>query len=186
VKKLNNIINKYYDLIYNIIFKMSQSNAEDVKQFTEGASGIQCPDKPTKMNKESVQFIIRMVMSELHELACTVTDNRDDSLDLMKGCLGTIDECKNYDYPNEVTLIGAQADSMVDAWYYMLNTAAKHGMNLSKLFDVVHASNMAKRDPNTGQFIRRESDGKIIKPDGWQPPNIDEEILRQFREGSWN
>ena len=31
---------------------------------------------------------------------------------------------------------------------------------------MVHAANMAKRDANTGKFIKRESDGKIIKPEG--------------------
>ena len=35
------------------------------------------------------------------------------------------------------------------------------------LSGVVHAANMAKRDPATGEFKKR-ADGKIIKPEGWQ------------------
>jgi predicted HAD superfamily Cof-like phosphohydrolase len=31
---------------------------------------------------------------------------------------------------------------------------------------------MAKVDPETGKVRRRESDGKILKPEGWQPPNM--------------
>lgn len=161
------------------------SNSESVREFTEGSNGKPCPSTPVPLSKDDAQFIIRMVMSEMHEMACTVTNNRDESLGLMRECLDTIDECKNYEYKDNVELCGAQADSMVDAWYYMLNTGAKHGMNLSKLFDVVHAANMAKRDPITGQFIRRESDGKVVKPEGWQPPDIDAEMRRQFEEGSW-
>ena len=61
---------------------------------------------------------------------------------------------------------------MVDIWYYSLNAAAKKGIDLSKIFEEVHAANMAKKDPTTGKFIIRESDGKIIKPDGWKEPNI--------------
>jgi predicted HAD superfamily Cof-like phosphohydrolase len=40
-----------------------------------------------------------------------------------------------------------------------------------KVFDEVHASNMTKLDPITKKPIRR-ADGKIIKPNGWMPPNI--------------
>lgn len=36
----------------------------------------------------------------------------------------------------------------------------------------VHASNMSKVDPATGQPIRRESDGKIMKGPNYQPPEM--------------
>lgn len=39
----------------------------------------------------------------------------------------------------------------VDIYYYSLNCAAKKGVNLSSIFGIVHAANMAKRDPATGQ-----------------------------------
>jgi energy-coupling factor transport system permease protein len=79
-----------------------------------------------------------------------------------------------------------QYDAFVDIWYYSLNTSAKHGANLSKIFDVVHQANMAKRDPVTGKFIRREQDGKVMKPVGWQSPNIVAEIISQIKNGSWS
>jgi hypothetical protein len=66
----------------------------------------------------------------------------------------------------------------------MLNAAAKKGVNLSALFHIVHGANMAKRDPATGQFLKR-ADGKIIKPTGWQETDIKAEIVRQFAQGSW-
>ena len=74
------------------------------------------------------------------------------------------------------------ADALVDIYYYSQNAACKKGMNLSSVFTMVHAANMAKRDANTGKFIKRESDGKIIKPEGWQPPNVEAEIARQHAE----
>jgi hypothetical protein len=40
---------------------------------------------------------------------------------------------------------------------------------------------MDKRDPTTGKFIKRE-DGKIMKPAGWQPPDISKAIAEQFTE----
>merc|ERR1712137_886756 len=55
---------------------------------------------------------------------------------------------------------------------------------MSAIFEVVHAANKAKRNPDTGRFEKNE-DGKVIKPPGWQPPNVEGEIARQFAEGSW-
>lgn len=164
---------------------MSNSNAQNVKNFTEGYTNTVCPCKPEKMDKNSVFFIIRMVMSELDELATTVTIDTQDRDEFMQEALNTRDKCKNFEYNSDIEIIGAQADAMVDAWYYMLNIAAKHGMNLSKLFDIIHEANMNKRDPKTGKFIRRESDGKVIKPEGWMPPDIEGEIKKQMEEGSW-
>jgi predicted HAD superfamily Cof-like phosphohydrolase len=169
----------------NSIINMQKSNAESVKEFTEGYLNKPCPSYPQKMTKEQVLFIIRMVMSELDELAATVSKNEEESSELMKEALSTIDKCHKFLYKSDVDLIAAQADSMVDAWYYMLNIASKHGMNLSKIFDIVHEANMDKRDPITKKFIRRESDGKVLKREGWQEPNINAEIERQFRDGTW-
>ena len=49
----------------------------------------------------------------------------------------------------------------------------------------IPALNNDSPDPSTGQFIRRESDGKVIKPIGWKEPDITGEIDRQFKDGSW-
>lgn len=163
----------------------TKTNSEAVKEFTEGYMNIKCPDHPIVMDKEAVKFVVRMVISELDELVCTVTNNEDESRKFMLECVTSIDKCNNYEYVTDLDKVSAQADSMVDAWYYMLNYAAKHGMNLSRLFDVVHEANMAKRDPKTGKFIRRELDGKVIKPEGWQPPDVEGEMKKQMENGSW-
>lgn len=47
-----------------------------------------------------------------------------------------------------------QADAILDSYYYSLNAAAKAGINISSLFDIVHAANMAKRDPESGEFLK--------------------------------
>lgn len=175
----------YSRLIDIMTSPVSSSNATDVYQFTS-QSGTPCPDRPVKMSRDSVMFITRMIMSELDELMCTVSDNEVERDELMTSALQSRDRCSNFreSYQSDSELIGAQFDSLVDAWYYSLNTAAKHGVNMSKIFDLVHQANMAKRDPETGQFLRR-CDGKIIKPKGWQEPDITREITRQKDHGSW-
>lgn len=168
------------------ISKLSDSHR--VLEFTEQSQNVKCPDKPTVMSLEDVKFITRMVFSEIDELVSTVTKNMEERDALLQECLDTRDRCKNHhdDYDDDVKTIGAQADSMVDAYYYMLNMACKRGMNISRLFDIVHQANMDKRDPKTGKFIRRESDGKVMKPPGWKPADVEGEIQRQLEHGSWN
>ena len=71
-----------------------------------------------------------------------------------------------------------QADAMVDIMYYILNSASKKSIDLDRVFTEVHQSNMNKRDPKTGKFIIRESDGKVIKPSGWVPPNVKQALYK--------
>lgn len=77
-----------------------------------------------------------------------------------------------------------QADALVDAIYYICDTAVRHGMNLDTLFKIVHRANMQK--VVDGKVIRRE-DGKIMKPDGWEDPEpyLTREMQRQERDGSF-
>jgi predicted HAD superfamily Cof-like phosphohydrolase len=84
----------------------------------------------------------------------------------------------------EATNITEQSDALVDAIYYICDTAVRHGMNLDPLFDIVHRANMQK--VVDGKVIRRE-DGKIMKPDCWQDPApfLDTEVDRQQSDGSW-
>jgi predicted HAD superfamily Cof-like phosphohydrolase len=158
------------------------SDSQLVRDFTK-ESGTNVPDSPEAMTKQEVHFIIKMVLDEMMELYATVAGPEEAKLAMIKMI------AFSKDIPLEFTeskaeLIGKQADALVDSYYYSLNCAAKKGTNLSKIFQIVHKANMDKRDPETGKFLRRD-DGKIIKPKGWQEPNITEEIKRQIREGAW-
>jgi predicted HAD superfamily Cof-like phosphohydrolase len=64
-----------------------------------------------------------------------------------------------------------EADAVIDLIVVLIGYAHSRGWPLAALWDEVHASNMAKIDPATGQ-VRRREDGKILKPDGWTPPDI--------------
>ena len=148
-----------------------QSNYDAVKQFTEESNNVKCPSVPRKMTKKEVSFLLKMVLSEMTELAQTVTDSYEEALDMVKDSLD-VDPSVHPKPNNDVEVAAEQGDALVDAWYYMLNGAAKSGINLSKIFDEVHSANMRKKDPVTNKFIRRESDGKILKPKGWKPADI--------------
>lgn len=61
------------------------------------------------------------------------------------------------------------ADGLADLCYVVIGTAVAYGIPLDRVFDEVHRANMAKA-PNG--VIRRREGGKILKPEGWQPPDI--------------
>jgi predicted HAD superfamily Cof-like phosphohydrolase len=125
-----------------------------------------------------------MVISEMVELMQTVMEPGENVIDVVRG-LCDRDHNETYVKPSDpVALIAEQADAMTDASYYMYDMGSRMGVNLDRTFNVVHAANMAKRDPKTGEFRKRE-DGKILKPDGWQEPDIRAEIDAQIRDGAW-
>jgi len=57
-------------------------------------------------------------------------------------------------------------DGLCDLIYVCLGTAVAFGIDLDEFWDAVHASNMAKEGGAT------RADGKLLKPEGWQPPDI--------------
>jgi predicted HAD superfamily Cof-like phosphohydrolase len=79
------------------------------------------------------------------------------------------EEFKEYEqgeYNNDLENI---AKELADIIYIVCGTAVSYGIPLDKVFAEVHRSNMAKLVD--GKPIRRE-DGKILKPEGWTPPDI--------------
>lgn len=81
-----------------------------------------------------------------------------------------VEEFKEYTDAEEQNDIVEIADALADMIYIICGTAASYGIPLEAVFSEVHDSNMAKLGPD-GKPIKRE-DGKIIKPEGWQPPDV--------------
>jgi predicted HAD superfamily Cof-like phosphohydrolase len=75
------------------------------------------------------------------------------------------------EYKNDIVEV---ADALADIIYIACGTALSYGIPLDVIFEEVHASNMAKLVD--GKVLRR-ADGKIQKPEGWKPPDI-ERILK--------
>jgi predicted HAD superfamily Cof-like phosphohydrolase len=160
-----------------------------VRDFTF-ESGTPIPSVPEPMNDQEVFFLIKMMLDELMELGATVAGPEIVKSEMCKMIneskdIAAITNKETGKETEQSEIIAEQADALVDCYYYSLNAAAKKGVNLSKVFQIVHKANMDKRDPDTGKFIKRE-DGKIIKPVGWSPPNIVAEIKRQEKEGAFS
>ena len=81
-----------------------------------------------------------------------------------------VEACKD---PNWVEMI----DALIDLLYVTFGALDAMGVDATLFWDEVHRSNMLKLGPD-GQPIRR-ADGKITKPEGWQPPDI-AKVLRML------
>lgn len=77
--------------------------------------------------------------------------------------------------------VAAVARESADVLNVVYGTALHYGFDLDRAFDEVHDSCMRKVGPD-GQ-VRRRDDGKVLKPDGWQPPNVARAIGVEGGEG---
>ena len=83
-----------------------------------------------------------------------------------------VEEVSEYIHAEDDNDIIEIADSLADMIYIICGTAITYGIPLDKVFDEVHRSNMTKFKHGV---IRRE-DGKILKPDDYEPPKLKEII----------
>jgi predicted HAD superfamily Cof-like phosphohydrolase len=67
--------------------------------------------------------------------------------------------------------LAQQADALVDLVYVVLGTAAMMGIPFEECWREVHDANMAKRLSNSNDPNRRHK-LDIVKPVGWEPPDI--------------
>lgn len=85
-------------------------------------------------------------------------------------------------YPaNDVERIVGQVDALGDGLYFTMGSFNEIGLRPREFFDIIQGANMAKLGEDGKPIIRKE-DGKIMKPEGWMPPEpqLEAEVLRQI------
>lgn len=70
-------------------------------------------------------------------------------------------------------------DAVLDLLVVLIGYGLSRGWPMLAGWDEVVRSNMAKIDPKTGKVTKR-ADGKILKPEGWTPPDL-AEVLEQYQ-----
>jgi predicted HAD superfamily Cof-like phosphohydrolase len=114
----------------------------DVRAFHE-AAGVPVLAAPGFPDEDRVALRTSLLAEEFHEYATAIVQ-------------GDIVEA---------------ADALADIVYVAIGAALEFGIPLDRVWAEVQRSNMAKIDPATGFVVRRE-DGKILKPEGWTPPDV--------------
>jgi predicted HAD superfamily Cof-like phosphohydrolase len=118
----------------------------DVRDWHQ-AFDVPVADRPTQLDPERLSLRVRLMAEEWGEF-CD---------ELILGWTGVAD-------------LANVAKEAADLVVTVLGTLAEVGIPFDQVWDAVHASNMAKLGP--GGQVKRRADGKILKPPGWQPPNI--------------
>lgn len=62
-------------------------------------------------------------------------------------------------------------DALIDILVVTIGAIHSMGADAAGAWNEVMRTNFAKIDPETGR-VRKREDGKVLKPEGWQPPDI--------------
>lgn len=109
-----------------------------------------CDQTVQGLNLDQFQMYCNLIAEEMGELSQAITsDNSVETLDALIDILVVT--------IGAIHSIGADAEG---AWKEVMRT------------------NFAKIDPETGK-VRKREDGKVLKPEGWQPPNLRPLLVKQ-------
>jgi predicted HAD superfamily Cof-like phosphohydrolase len=64
-----------------------------------------------------------------------------------------------------------QLDALIDILVVTIGAIHSMGANGEGAWNEVMRTNLAKIDPTTGK-VRKREDGKVLKPEGWKPPDL--------------
>jgi predicted HAD superfamily Cof-like phosphohydrolase len=125
-----------------------------------------------------------------------MTNPFSDQAKFMTACDQTVCENNTYQYQMYYGLIKEevaelmeahtandqieQLDALIDILVVTIGAIHSMGANAEGAWNEVMRTNFAKIDPTTGKVTKR-SDGKVLKPEGWQPPE-----LSQFLYPKWD
>jgi predicted HAD superfamily Cof-like phosphohydrolase len=71
------------------------------------------------------------------------------------------------------------AKELADLLYVVYGTAVSYGIDVAPVFSAVHRSNMEKAP---GGVVTYREDGKVLKPPGWRPPDIEVVLASQSEQ----
>lgn len=158
-----------------------------VKEFHK-AFGHTVSEKPTRIPVDVATKRAVWTAEELVEfLHASVAGNEEEFIKVInefhKGIAKAVTKQLGVGPIAEDHVIVAQADALTDISYFNYGSFVVAGVDPQPLFDIVQDANMAKLGPD-GKPIIRESDGKIMKPEGWEAPEpkLEKEIERQSNE----
>lgn len=82
------------------------------------------------------------------------------------------EEMQEFLSAQETGNLAGVADALVDLIYVAIGTAFAYGIPLDRCWDEVHRLNMKKIKTLSAEDSKRKSRFDVIKPAGWEPPDI--------------
>ncbi len=102
-----------------------------------------CSQTTSEPNLQQYGMYLQLIEEEANELADAIKDNN----------------------PVE------QLDALIDILVVTIGAIHSMGADGEGAWNEVMRTNFAKIDPETGK-VRKREDGKVLKPEGWQPPEL--------------
>jgi len=155
--------------------ELSKTRQARILEFTKATAEVS--DVPRIMTRKEVQFLVKMNCEELMELLATVFHKEDDIRAQLASCAALARPPQIREFKSETDVIANQVDALVDIDYFNGNAASKVGWDMDEVFDVVHEANMKKKHDDASF---RKVDGKVIKPPGWTPPDVEKVVRGWF------
>lgn len=159
---------------------------EEVRQFHEtfGHPEASTP-QPLELDraiKRSVWTAEEAVVEFLHQSARSESEFLEAVATFQQGFEQAVQKSLQDTPPtNDVERLVGQGDALTDALYFVMGSFVELGLDPVPLFEIVQRANMAKLGPD-GKPILRASDNKVMKPEGWKPPEpeLEAEVRRQL------
>lgn len=111
---------------------------------------VACDQTVESYNSRQFNLYVNLIREELQELNEAIDD--DDNVEKL--------------------------DAMVDILVVTIGAIHSMGADAQGAWDEVMQTNFAKVDVTTGKVKKRE-DGKVLKPDNWQPPQLQPFITKK-------
>ena len=150
---------------------------DQVRQFHQAMNQPIGYDGPVVPPDDRVRFRLRLIAEEFFETLDAAVGSVEEGeyggsiqqhLDSVRGDLNRMIDWMpiKVDLPEFI-------DGLGDLDYVIEGARLEFGVDGEPIADAIHTANMLK---STGP---RRADGKILKPEGWQPPDIEGELVKQ-------
>jgi predicted HAD superfamily Cof-like phosphohydrolase len=126
-------------------------------------------EHPGVPEEESMRLGLSLIAEEFFELLRASL--RDSSTELIERAESNV-HMAILTVPLAVNL-PELVDATVDIDYVVEGLRVRLGVDSTPVWQVVHQANLAKRDGPVNEH------GKKLKPEGWKPPDIEGELLKQ-------
>lgn len=116
------------------------------------------------MSEDRLRLRLALVAEEVAELvAAMCCYGEDETNALKKWLVASFDECADDAGNTTHTDLAEVAKELVDVHAVVSGTAVEYGIPEDRAYAEVHRANMAKRN---------EVGRKLVKPEGWTPPDV--------------
>lgn len=138
-------------------------------QVREFHRAMDCPERPTPgtIPDRRAKLRLKLIGEEFFELVAAMLGVKGDLAPAIAEFHEMVDE-------TDVRIdMATMTDALADLDYVIEGTRIEFGIDGDPIAEAVHAANMAKLGGP------RRDDGKVLKPEGWKPPDIEAELRKQ-------